>query len=221
MKVLGVNGSPRKGWNTATLLKHALEGAGSVGAEVELVHLRDVDFKGCSSCFACKRKGNRTCGLCAMKDGLAPVLERALESDVLLLGSPIYLGEVTGAMRSFLERLVFPSVSYGEAIAPGLPGRPHALASGFVYAMGMPHDLVEQVGYGAVFQNNKQLLERLGGPSEYIVSADNYQFDDYGKYEASNFDEAHKARVRAERFPEECRAASDMAARLCTLVAGA
>ena len=44
MKVLAINGSPRKKWNTATLLEKAIEGAASVDAETELVHLYDLDF---------------------------------------------------------------------------------------------------------------------------------------------------------------------------------
>ena len=55
MKVIAVNGSPRKTWNTATLLEHALAGAAGSGAETELVHLYDLEFKGCISCFACKK----------------------------------------------------------------------------------------------------------------------------------------------------------------------
>ena len=46
MKVIAVNGSPRKTWNTATLLEHALAGAAGSGAETELVHLYDLEFKG-------------------------------------------------------------------------------------------------------------------------------------------------------------------------------
>ena len=54
MKVMAFNGSPRKKkWNTVTLLKSALEGAASVGAETELVQLYDLDFSGCMSCFSC------------------------------------------------------------------------------------------------------------------------------------------------------------------------
>lgn len=56
MKVIGFNGSPRKNWNTAILLNKALEGSASLGAETELIHLYDIDYKGCTSCFACKRK---------------------------------------------------------------------------------------------------------------------------------------------------------------------
>jgi len=51
MKVIALNGSPRKKWNTATLLKHALDGAASKGAETELIHLYDYNYKGCISCL--------------------------------------------------------------------------------------------------------------------------------------------------------------------------
>ena len=57
MKVIGINGSPRRNWNTATLVRDALEGAAEMGAETELYNLYDLDFKGCTSCFSCKRIG--------------------------------------------------------------------------------------------------------------------------------------------------------------------
>jgi len=65
-----------------------LEGAREAGAETEIIHLYDIQFKGCSSCFVCKLKGN-TVNKCAMKDALAPVLQKICECDALLLGSPI------------------------------------------------------------------------------------------------------------------------------------
>ena len=80
MNVIAVNGGPRKDWNTGTMLKSALEGAESVGARTKLVHLYDLTYKGCTSCFSCKRKGNDCGGLCAMRDDLRAVLEEVLES---------------------------------------------------------------------------------------------------------------------------------------------
>jgi len=59
MKVIAINGSPRKKWNTATLLEKALAGAASQGAETELMHLYDLNYKGCISCFACKTIGGK------------------------------------------------------------------------------------------------------------------------------------------------------------------
>jgi multimeric flavodoxin WrbA len=79
MKLLAINGSPRKKWNTAMLLENALEGAASKGAETELVHLYDLTYTGCTSCFACKLKGGKSYGKCAVNDGLTPVLEKIPE----------------------------------------------------------------------------------------------------------------------------------------------
>ncbi|MGB7787695.1 flavodoxin family protein, partial [Methanoregula sp.] len=112
MNVIAINGSPRKKWNTATLLRHALDGAASEGAETELINLYDLDFKGCTSCFACKLKGGKSYGKCAMLDELTPVLEKIEAVDALILGSPIYFGNVTGEMRCFMERLLFPYLTY-------------------------------------------------------------------------------------------------------------
>ena len=63
MKAIFINGSPRKQWNTAKMLESAMNGAQEVGAEVELVHLYEIDFKGCKSCFACKIKNSKTNGV--------------------------------------------------------------------------------------------------------------------------------------------------------------
>ena len=90
MNVIAFNGSPRKKWNTATLLGKALEGAASQGAETELIHLYDLNFKGCKSCFACKTKGGKSYGRCAVKDDLTPIFKRVEEVDAVVFGSPNY-----------------------------------------------------------------------------------------------------------------------------------
>lgn len=208
VKVLSVNGGPRKNWNTDTLLQKALEGAKSVGAQTEVVHLYDLNYKGCTSCFACKRKNSKYVGHCAMKDDLSGVLEKVLESDVLLLGSPIYFGNVTGMMRSFLERLLFSNLSYNEGHRSVYPEK---LSSGFIYTMNVPKEFLPRE---ALFEQTKNTLQLLNGTSEYLISADTYQFDDYSKYEASMFNENHKSQVRAELFPLDCQKAFDMGARL-------
>ena len=210
MNVIAVNGSPRKKWNTATLLQKALEGAASTGAQTEMVHLYDLRYKGCTSCFACKRKDGAL-GRCAMKDDLTDVLEKIAHCDVLLLGTPIYYANITGEMLSFLERLLFSSMTYNIGHRSTFCGK---FSSGFIYTMNVPSDAMEKLGYGALFDRYKALLERFGGPSEILVSNDTYQFDDYSKYEASMFDEEHKAKVRAEQFPVDCRKAFEMGARL-------
>ncbi|AGA68420.1 multimeric flavodoxin WrbA [Desulfitobacterium dichloroeliminans LMG P-21439] len=166
MNVIAVNGSPRKKWNTATLLQEALKGAQSVGAETELVHLYDLNFKGCISCFICKQRNTKYLGHCALKDDLTPLLEKILISDVLLLGSPIYFGNVTGEMRSFLERLYFSNLSYNEGQRSVFQGK---IASGFIYTMNLPESNSQQMGYEFLYNGNARSLELLNGPTEYLL----------------------------------------------------
>jgi len=223
MKVIAINGSPRKTWNTATLLQKALDGAKSVGADTEIIHLYDLNFKGCTSCFACKRKDNRHIGQCAMKDDLTSVLDKISECDVLLLGSPIYFGNVTGEMHSFLERLLFAKMTYNVGHGSIFKGK---VSSGFIYTMNVPEDisamnvpkeLVKHLNYEAVFHYYEYCLQRLNGTSEFMLSTDTYQFDDYSKYEASMFDEKHKSQVKLEQYPIDCQKAFDMGARLAVI----
>ena len=68
MIIMAFNGSPRKKWNTATLLQKGLDGAGSRGAKTELIHLYDLNYKGCISCFACKTIGGKSYGTSAVPD---------------------------------------------------------------------------------------------------------------------------------------------------------
>lgn len=215
MRVIAINGSSRKKCNTAALLKKSLEGAASLGAETKLIHLCDLNYKGCCSCFVCKRKDYKTTGYCVMQDDLTTVLKEVMESEVLLLGSPIYLGNITGAMKSFLERLIFANLSYDSENRTNFMGK---LQTGFIYTMGLPHKMIEPYGYQYIFETNNNYLKLLNSEPEYMISADNYQFEDYSKYAASNFDEKHKAAIREMQFPLDCQKAFDMGAKLCSQV---
>ena len=211
MKVMAFNGSPRKQWNTATLLSKALEGAASQGAETELIHLYDLSYKGCISCFACKAKGGKSYGRCAVEDSLTPLYARIREADVLILGSPIYLGDMTGQMRSFLERLVFPYLVYSHDPQTLFPRR---IRVAFIYTMGAPEEMARQMGYDRLFSRNEMIMQRIFGPTQSLMSYDTLQFDDYSKFVATRFDPKAKAERRKTAFPEDCRKAFEMGARL-------
>ena len=93
MKTVVINASPRRKWNTAQIMKEAAKGAESVGAEVEYIDLYKLDLHGCMSCLICKKADNERCK-CYWKDELSPLIERILDADTLLIGSPIYFNEV-------------------------------------------------------------------------------------------------------------------------------
>ncbi len=210
MKVIVINGSPRKKWNTATLLEKALEGAASEGAETELIHLYDLNFKGCTSCFACKLKNGKSYGKCAMEDELTPVLAKLKDVDAVILGSPIYLGNSTGEMRSFMERYVFPYLVYSNEI-PSL--YPKNIPVGFIYTMGVKEENFDFFGLNKTIELNENFAARIFGYSESMYSTDTYQFDDYSKYVADRFDPVEKAKRRKEVFPQDCQKAFEMGAR--------
>jgi len=211
MKAIAVNGSPRKKWNTATLLEKALEGATSQGAKTELVHLYDLNYKGCISCFACKIKDGKSYGKCAVKDGLTPVLKKVTEADLIILGSPIYFRSVTGEMRSFMERLFFPLMTYTD---PPESLFSRKVRTAFIYTLNAPEEMVKQFGYDKSFAENEMLMKMVFGASETLCSYDTYQFEDYSKVYAPRFDPNKKAKVRAEVFPIDCGKAFKMGDRL-------
>jgi multimeric flavodoxin WrbA len=211
MKVIAFNGSPRKSWNTATLPGKALEGASSQGAQTDLVHLYNLNYKGCISCFACKTKEHESYGRCAVTDDLTPVLQEVREADALILGSPIYFGTVTGEMRSFMERLLFPYLTYTDP-----PGSlfPRTIKTAFVYTMNCPEDQVMERGYPHHFGLNEMMLQMAFGSSESLYSHDTYQFEDYSKVLATRFDPEKKAKRRAEVFPQDCEKAFELGVEL-------
>ncbi len=210
MKVIGINGSPRKGWNTDILLKNVLEGAASVGAETEMVYLYDLKFRGCVSCMACKlRKEPRPCR-CVQRDDLTPVLERVHAADVVVLGSPIYFSEVTGEMRSFLERFLFQYLNYDDYATPLSPAK----KSAWIYTMNCPESLFDTMGYHELFQRYENWMKRFFGHCETLLSTDTMQVKDYSRYHLGRFD-AEAKRFRNETvFPQDCQKAFDLGVRL-------
>ena len=210
MKVLAINGGPRKTWNTATLLNHALEGAASEGAQTELIHLYDLNYKGCISCFACKQKDGKSYGRCAVNDDLKPVLQKIEEADAIIVGSPIYFGMTTGETRSFLERLMFQYLLYD---AEHSTLRKRKLQTGLIYTMNVNEDLVEKIGYDKIFKGTENAMARILGASESLFVTDTYQFDDYSRYDTLGLDEVKKAKRHEEVFPEDCKKAFQMGAK--------
>ncbi len=214
MKVFAFNGSPRKEWNTATLLKKALEGAESQGAETELVHLYDLNYKGCISCFSCKIIGGESYGRCAVKDDLTDIFEGIKKSDAIILGSPIYFGTVSGEMRSFMERLMFPNLTYTNPTRTLFPKK---IKTGFIYTMNITEEQLKEFGYSGHIDINQRTLKTLFGSSESLFSFDTYQFNDYSKVVATRFDEKHKAKRRKEVFPEDLEKAYEMGVKFASV----
>lgn len=210
-KIIAINGSPRKNANTAMLLQSALEGAAVAGADTQLVHLVDLKYSGCMSCFACKLKGTKFIGSCAIRDDLTPVLETAMQSSAIILGSPIYLGDVTALMRAFIERFGFMNTSYDNKSYSNFTGK---INGAFFYTMNLPAPVSRMFSY--VYAMNTGRLRRLNGRTYQLLATDTYQFDDYSKYAASNFNADSKRASREKRFQADIKKARVIGQKLAT-----
>lgn len=214
MRIMAFNGSPRKtNWNTVTLLKHALEGAASVGAETELVQLYGLKFSGCISCFSCKKISRKRDGICAVQDDLTPVLDRVRDADALIVGTPVYYGSESASTRALLERLCFPYHKYSKDAKSLFPRR---INTALIYTMNVNEDLLKMAGYDQHFGLTRMTLQMHFGTCEVLVSTDTLQYSDYDKYESEMFDAHAKVRRHAEVFPEDCTRAFELGIRVAS-----
>lgn len=218
MKALFINGSPRKKFNTAQMLESAMEGAADAGAETEWINLFDYEFTGCRSCFACKIKNSKTNGLCAIRDSIRPVLEKAKNADVIVFGSPVYYGYPTGQLRNFVERLLFPLDTYlVDENGNRVKVRNKVVPTGLIYTMNCPKWLMEKVDYPKLLGFTGEELGRLYGYNEVLYSCDTYQFTDYARYDVNMFPEEAKRKTLKEQFPIDLENAYNLGVKLVNM----
>lgn len=197
-----------------------MRGAQEAGAQTSLVHLYDIGGSGCRSCFACKLKNAKTNGLCAVRDGMTPALEQALQADVIVIGSPIYFDYPTAPVKAFIERLMFPVSAYlyddnghaGKSLVDRL------IPTAMLYTMNMPKQWFDQSQYPTVLGTIERYLSHTYGYSETLCSHDTLQFRDYSRYDITTFKEADKLAHRNEQFPKDLQSAYELGKRL-TLMA--
>lgn len=204
LKVLAVNGSPRKNGNVARLLSAAMEGAREAGGEVELVNLYDLSFKGCVSCFACKRLPEPA-PRCVQQDALTQVLQSAYQADVLLIGSPIYFAGLSSSLRAFLERLLY-KYPHGEGSSSYKP-------VGCFYSMNATEEQAERLNYRTVLWSMEDFLTRNFQLVETMEAYDTYQFENYADYRMP-VDLERKTRQKQLQFPKDLAKARSLGARL-------
>ena len=199
-KIMIIDGGPRRNFNTASMLQKFAEGASSVSNEIEVktVRLYGLDYKGCMSCMACKIKGKAS-NVCKFKDALTPVLEEIAEADGLVLGSPIYFGDVTGQMRAFLERLAFPWLSYNDYSMTAPKRMPVVLVETM---NGLP-DRNNSQGYGSM----EYCLKAALGEPERLIAYNTYQVKNYDRFELASFSEEAKRQYREEHWEQDLQKA--------------
>ncbi len=102
MYVVAFNGSPRRNGNTATMLRLALAELEAAGVRTELVQLGGLHLRGCRACFGCV---SRQDGRCAIADDeLNGLIEKMLDADGIIIGSPTYFADVSTEVKALIDR---------------------------------------------------------------------------------------------------------------------
>ena len=102
MKVVGFNGSSRKDGNTAAMIRWVFGELEKEGIETELYQMKGKKINGCLACFKCMQNRNQRCSV--ENDVLNECIEKMLEADGVILGSPVYFADVTPQIKSLMDR---------------------------------------------------------------------------------------------------------------------
>lgn len=100
MIILGINGSPKKNGNTAFALRYALSILNDAGFETEYITLMDKEINFCKACLSCRK------GICIQNDDMELIIDAIRRCSCLILASPVFMGLITGHMKTMMDRTV-------------------------------------------------------------------------------------------------------------------
>ncbi len=111
MKVVAFNGSARKQGNTAILIKYVFSELENEGIETELVELAGKKIQGCTACYKCFDNKDKKCAV--KNDIVNDCIEKMVEADGIILGSPTYFADITPEMKALIDRSGFTAMANG------------------------------------------------------------------------------------------------------------
>lgn len=125
-------------------------------------------------------------------------------ADAVAFGSPVYFSEITGQLRCFLERLLFPLYTYRLDQKILTPKR---FPVTMIYTMNVTKELIGQMDYLDNWKRQEELIGRIFSPPRTLYAHNTYQVNNYNNFELEIFSEPAKAEYRRTQFPIDCRAA--------------
>ena len=144
MKVVGFNGSPRKDGNTFILINHVFRELEKEEIETELVQLSEKPIHGCIACYKCFENKDRRCAV--KSDAANEYIEKMLDAQGIILGSPVYFIDITSEMKALIDRTGFVALANGRMFKNKVGGTVAAVRrSGGVHTIdSMNHFLLSQ-----------------------------------------------------------------------------
>lgn len=156
MKIACLLGSPRHEGNSATIAKRFIETASNLGAEIRTFELNRLNYRGCQGCLTCKTKLDK----CVLKDDLTEVLRSIEEADAVMLSTPIYIGDVPGQVKCFIDR-TYSYIPPGYVHKSATSRMPQGKKGLLIITQGAPEGALTEVArrYERVLKFNMSLAE--------------------------------------------------------------
>ncbi len=213
MKIFIVTGSARKKGNTAALCKEFENGilSQNPAAEIKSINIFDYTFSGCKGCLHCKLKEKSSYGRCVIKDSLKELLEEIKEADGIMLGSPIYFGDMTAQLKAFSERLLYPFVTYSKNFDTIAPKR---LKVAIAYTMNTTTEGLEERNYPQHLGMMHRFYEMVYTKPEIYYSCQTLMAENFEKYGIEMFSEEERKAFKEKQFPLDCKAVFEMGANM-------
>lgn len=145
-KIVAFIGSPRKTGNTAALVLEAIRGAAAAGAEVKVHQLNEMNIRPCQGCFYCRKEE-----ACSIKDDMTAVYHEIKEADAVIIGSPVYMFQVTAQTKILFDRM-FPLMDARFCPRFGIKKLM------MIYAQGNP----DAAAFKTAFNTNEAVLRVMG-----------------------------------------------------------
>ncbi len=162
MKLTCVLGSPRFDGNSAVLAKHFLNTASKYGVTGKTYFLNTLNYKGCQGCMTCKSQSEK----CALQDDLSEVLEEIRSTDILLIASSVYFGDVTSQTKGLIDRF-YSYYTPDYFFSP----KPSRLNPGKKMVMMLTQANPDESQFNDIFPRYDKLLGVYGFDDNHIIRA--------------------------------------------------
>ncbi len=186
MKVVGFVGSPRKRGNTTAIVNEVLRGASEAGAETKIFNINELGIRGCQACYKCQTPE----GKCVQTDGMTPLYDEIFSADAVVIGTPVFMFQITGQTKTFIDRLF--ALLY---LKDGKPGAFRNKIKGkkviTVYSQAQP----ETGLFASSFDLNEAVLGFLGFKVEDRIAAGGMAGPDSARNTQTVMDQAHNAGI--------------------------
>jgi multimeric flavodoxin WrbA len=186
MKVVGFIGSPRKSGNTAALVGEVLRGARDGGAETTAYNINQLNIRGCQACYKCQTLDGR----CVQKDEMAKLYDEINSADAIVIGTPVYMAQVTGQTKTLIDRF-FAFLYPASEAAGNFKSKLGKKKTVTVFTQGQPDPLL----FADCFNMTEGILIFIGFDIEKRITAPGTRHQSDAKENAGLMKEAYTAGV--------------------------